>query len=230
MSWTLGIDTSSSILGLGIVNNGNPVTSVTRFLKNSQAEHITKSMQFLFKSAEIKTSDITHVAVTAGPGSFTGLRIGISFTKGMFISQETPITGISSLESLAQSHTIKNGSILIGMDARQDKIFTGEFEKTDGVLKRISNDKILPLEEFKTLTEKHNNIICDALGNVKSTVFNFLNDRKGFIKADEVPFQRGLSSAVIGNARIGNSRLWTPATNILPEYMQESYAQKMRKL
>lgn len=229
MSWILGIDTSSSILGLGIVNDKTPVAAVTRFVRNSHAEHITKGMQFLLQSAGIKASDITHAAVTAGPGSFTGLRIGISFVKGMFISQEVPVTAVSSLESLAQSHTINNGNILIGMDARQDRIFTAEFEKVSGVLNRVSEDKILHIEEFEKLTDGKENIICDVLGNGKSTVFNFLSDHKGFIQADHSPFQRGLSSAIIGSTRVEDDSLWTKATDLLPEYMQESYAEKMRK-
>lgn len=227
MSWILGIDTSSSILGLGIVNDNIPVAAVTRFVRNSHAEHITKGMQFLLESAGIKASDITHAAVTAGPGSFTGLRIGISFVKGMFISQKVPVTAVSSLASLAQSHTINNGNILIGMDARQDRIFTAEFVKESGLLKRVSEDRILHLDEFKTISEGYEHIICDVLGNGKSTVFNFLDGHKGLIHAEKSSFQRGLSAAVIGSKRLNEKDQWKQATDILPEYMQESYAEKM---
>lgn len=229
MSWILGIDTSSSILGLGIVQDKKPVAAVTRFVRNSHAEHITKGMQFLLESAGINASDITHAAVTAGPGSFTGLRIGISFIKGMFISQQVPITAVSSLESIAQSHTITNGNILVGMDARQDRIFTAEFKKENGLLSRVTEDKILHVDEFKEETKDKEHIICDVLGNGKSTVFNFLSDHKGLIHAESSPFQRGLSAAIIGSNRLDDSKQWNKATDILPEYMQESYAEKMHK-
>lgn len=229
MSWILGIDTSSSILGLGIVHDDTPVAAVTRFVRNSHAEHITKGMQFLLESAGINASDITHAAVTAGPGSFTGLRIGISFIKGMFISQKVPVTAVSSLESLAQSHTITNGNILVGMDARQDRIFSAEFKKENGLLIRLSEDKILHVDEFEKEANGHEHIICDVLGNGKSTVFNFLSNHMGLIHAESSPFQRGLSSAVIGANRLNDESLWSKATDILPEYMQESYAEKMHK-
>ncbi len=225
MSWILGIDTSSAELSIGLINEGKPHITYSRYVPNSHAEHITKAITFIFESSGINASEISHVGVAVGPGSFTGLRIGISFLKGFFLRRETPILPISSLLSIAGAFHTSDCSIVSAMDARQNRVFCAKFRKENESCKRITDDALLTADEFYNTIEKDNIILFDTLGYGKSTVFDSLKERKNSYSSGEVSLQRGLSCALIAANTIDNSTEWKKSTDILPNYMQLSYAE-----
>lgn len=226
MSWILGIDTSSIELSIGLIKKGKAPTTYSRYVPNSHAEHITTAVNFIFRSTGITAADISHAGVAVGPGSFTGLRIGISFIKGFFLRREIPILPVSSLQAMSTSLHVKDCSVISAMDARQNKVFCAAFEKDNGKCKRVSEDELLSKEEFYNSLEKESLIVFDSLGYSKSSVFDSLKTQKIGYNANEVPLQRGLACALIASDMIGESAVWKKSTEILPNYMQPSYAEK----
>ena len=178
MSWILGIDTSSAELSLGLLKDGEPFLSCSRYARNSHAEHITSAMNFLLESSGIEPADISHAGIAVGPGSFTGLRIGISFLKGFFLTSNTPILPISSLHSMAESFTCKDGSLVAIMDARQDRIFCAKFESGKDSLKRVSDDELVSLQTQDKIFKKDETLLIDTSGHSKSSVPDSFKDYK----------------------------------------------------
>ena len=229
MSWILGIDTSSAELSLGLLKDGEPFLSCSRYARNSHAEHITGAMNFLLESSGIGPGDISYAGIAVGPGSFTGLRIGISFLKGFFLTSDTPILPISSLHSMAESFTGADGSIAAIMDARQDRIFYARFEGGKDSLKRVSDDEIVSLQSSDNIIKKDDALLIDTLGYSNSSVLNSFKSYINVHMTNNLSLQRGLACAFIASRSIDAKNEWKRAKDILPNYMQESYAELKAK-
>ena len=88
------------------------------------------------------------LAIAAGPGSFTGLRIGIAAVKGLAWAADKPCLGISTLEAMAENIAHLNGLVVGAMDARRAQVYNAVFEAKDGVLTRLTPDRAISLEEL----------------------------------------------------------------------------------
>ena len=111
----------------------------------------------LMKQCGVTVNDIDAVAVAAGPGSFTGVRIGVAAAKGFAWGKEIPCCGVSTLEAMAENAGVYNGFVLPVMDARRQQVYCGLFRAEQGALTRVAPDRAIALsdlaEEIKSLEE-----------------------------------------------------------------------------
>ena len=111
----------------------------------------------LLKSSGKTVADITAVAVAEGPGSFTGVRIGVAAAKGFAWGGQLPCYGVSTLEAMAESLGIWQGYVCPCMDARRNQVYNALFYVNCGKIQRVREDRAIALsdlaEELKTLTE-----------------------------------------------------------------------------
>lgn len=105
--------------------------------------------QDLLKVCGKTQKDITHLAVAAGPGSFTGVRIGVAAAKGFAWGAELPVYGVSTLESMALSLGAFEGHVCACMDARRNQVYNAVFLAVNGKLDRLSDDRAISLAELK---------------------------------------------------------------------------------
>lgn len=103
----------------------------------------------LLKNCQKSVKDVTAVAVAAGPGSFTGVRIGVAAAKGFGWGAQLPVYGVSTLESMARSLGVRNGYVCACMDARRSQVYNALFLAKDGQLERICEDRAIALEDLK---------------------------------------------------------------------------------
>ena len=104
----------------------------------------------LLKVCGKSAADVTHLAAAAGPGSFTGIRIGVSAAKGFAWGAEKPVYGVSTLESMALGLGVWSGYVCCCMDARRNQVYNAIFLAENGSLKRISEDRAIALSDLKT--------------------------------------------------------------------------------
>jgi tRNA threonylcarbamoyladenosine biosynthesis protein TsaB len=102
----------------------------------------------LLKNMELTLDDVDLIAVAAGPGSFTGLRIGVSAVKGLAWAGEKPCCGVSTLEAMAWTVAHMGGEICAVMDARRKQVYNARFTVQDGVPVRLTEDRAISLEEL----------------------------------------------------------------------------------
>ena len=102
----------------------------------------------LLKSCGYTPQDVTAVAVAAGPGSFTGVRIGVAAAKGYAWGMEIPCCGVSTLEAMAENLGIYEGYVLPVMDARRSQVYNALFKAEKGVLSRLCADRAISLQEL----------------------------------------------------------------------------------
>ena len=102
----------------------------------------------LMKQCGKAPADVTHVAVAAGPGSFTGVRIGVAAAKGFAWGREIPLCGVSSLEAMALTLGVWEGTVCCVMDARRNQVYNALYRAEGGSITRIREDRAISLEEL----------------------------------------------------------------------------------
>jgi len=225
----LGIDTSSTDLSVCLSVDDSPVSTICRYVRNSHAEHITQSVKLALELGGVDVTDVTHIAVSTGPGSFTGLRIGLSFVKGLCMMTERRVLPLSSLMVLA--HAVNSNyprkKIYTALDARQGRIHWGGFAGDDsGNIRRLTADRLSPPEELLNELSPDDTLVTDRMGYQRSTVFDMFSGKVNTINAEKTPLQRGVSCASLAFGSIDGSGLWKSAQHIVPDYLQMSAAEE----
>jgi tRNA threonylcarbamoyladenosine biosynthesis protein TsaB len=225
----LGIDTSSTDLSVCVCVDGSPVSSICRYVRNSHAEHITQAVKLSFELGGIGADDVTHIAISTGPGSFTGLRIGLSFVKGFCMMTGRKTIPLSSLMVLAHAAGSghNNKKIYTALDARQGRVHWGCFSVDDSAnIKRLAGDRLSPPNELFNELSPEDILVTDTMGYQRSTVFDMFAGKAKIIRAEKSSLQRGLSCALLAFGSISNDEMWTPAQLIVPNYLQMSAAEE----
>ncbi|MGH7865581.1 MAG: tRNA (adenosine(37)-N6)-threonylcarbamoyltransferase complex dimerization subunit type 1 TsaB [Candidatus Binataceae bacterium] len=147
----LGIDTSSPIARLALVAYGRVVASESRRPRSHAAE-LADAVAQLLASAAVGISDLAAVAVAIGPGSFTGLRIGISYAKGLAMASHCAVVGIPSLDCLALAALERAGNrerlICPVVDARRGEVYAALYAVVDDGLQKLTDDLVVTLESL----------------------------------------------------------------------------------
>jgi tRNA threonylcarbamoyladenosine biosynthesis protein TsaB len=226
MSYFLGIDTSSGELGIGLADEAQGLLGVSRYMRNSHAEHICQTIEFLFASCAVKPGEIDFIAVAAGPGSFTGLRIGISFVKGFCFNRTAKVLPVSSLESAAFAWNDREKPIAVAFDARNGEVFWARFEPRGDSVVRTHDDALTPIHRFRENIGKGDLVITDTLGHAKSTAFDFLKETPGVYALEKYPVQRGLACARLAIRAKNDQSRWVSAAEIMPRYLSITTMEK----
>jgi tRNA threonylcarbamoyladenosine biosynthesis protein TsaB len=123
MIW-LGIDTSNVPLSVAVVKDDQLLVEWTSSIKVTHSVGAMPAVEEALKQASIKPADIDVIAVAEGPGSYTGVRIGVTIAKTLAWTLKIPVVGVSSLQTLAANGSLFNGLICPIMDARRGNVFS----------------------------------------------------------------------------------------------------------
>ncbi|MDY6407865.1 MAG: tRNA (adenosine(37)-N6)-threonylcarbamoyltransferase complex dimerization subunit type 1 TsaB [Pseudomonadota bacterium] len=122
---TLAIDTVADSISVALIQNGQTIASQYRAMERGQGEALIPMIQNVIRKAQYDFNDLTQVAVSVGPGSFTGVRIGLATARGIGLALNIPVVGISAFEAAAfKTH----GDILIVLDTKRGDFFTQRFQ------------------------------------------------------------------------------------------------------
>lgn len=123
MIW-LGIDTSNVPLSVAVVQDGQLLVEWTSSMKLTHSVGAMPAVEEALKQANLQPNEIDAIAVAEGPGSYTGVRIGVTIAKTLAWTLQIPLVGVSSLKALAAAGTLFNGLICPIMDARRQNVFS----------------------------------------------------------------------------------------------------------
>lgn len=146
----LALDTSSQAASAALLEDGKLLGESFINIPTTHSQTILPMAQQLLTAVGIPLAEIDRFAVTCGPGSFTGLRIGLSAIKGMAFALNKPCCGVSTLESLAWNLAGWSGLVCPVMDARCKQVYTALFDCSDGTPRRLWEDQALSIEEWQT--------------------------------------------------------------------------------
>lgn len=152
MIW-LGIETSNVPLSIAIMKDGQVLAEVVQHNKLTHSVTCMPTIEEVFKRANLKPSQIDAIAVSEGPGSYTGLRIGVTIAKTMAWTLKKPLVGVSSLKVLASNADLYKGLICTMFDARRRYVYAGAYRGLETIIeeKHISLDELL--SQLKQLNE-----------------------------------------------------------------------------
>lgn len=145
----LGIDSSAISAGCALMDgNGRIIAEQFLNTKHTHSQTLLPMIEGMLKCAGVTTADIDCAAVTVGPGSFTGLRIGVSTVKGMCFGAGKKCVPVSSLEAIAYNFPGIDGVIAACMDARCGQVYNALFRSENGVITRLCDDRAVLLTEL----------------------------------------------------------------------------------
>ena len=188
----IGIDTATATASVALVGHGIIIAEKShpsraaagngdRYpAKSNHAERILPLLESLLESTGMSLQDIDGLAIAIGPGSFTGLRIGLSTVKGLAYGSRLPVVGVSTLLAMAASATDHDGLICPILDARKNEVYAALFEKTGDVVHRLCEDTVASAPSILDIVstsagEKH----CLMVGDGAVTYKQWLADRFG---------------------------------------------------
>jgi tRNA threonylcarbamoyladenosine biosynthesis protein TsaB len=226
MKWFLGIDTSGIELSIGLAADTAPAVSFTRYRKSAHAEDIADSVRFVLSSARIAPDDLCGIGIAVGPGSFTGLRVGIAFVKGFTVFSTLPVLPVSSLSATARAVAPPHSSCLVAFDARQDRVFWARFHRDDTVLQRMCDDRCTDVDSFVTALDRDETVVYDTLGNAKSPLPRLCQTHRNVCDMTTHPLQRGTACALCAAQEPSQSPHWRQSSTLVPRYIAASYVRE----
>lgn len=141
------LDSASKAAGVCILQDGRMVYHASLCRGLTHSETLLPLCDEAFRAAQITPADVDVFAAAAGPGSFTGLRIGLATLKGLAFVHNTPCVCVSTLEALALSQPC-DGIVAAALDARRGEVYCAAFRVRNGAAERLFDDGAMPAAEF----------------------------------------------------------------------------------
>ena len=143
----LAVDTATTSCSVAIVDNTSLLSEFTLAKEETHSKHLMDMIKAALRMSGLNFSDLDGFAVTRGPGSFTGLRIGISTIKGLVVASEKPVVGVSSLEALALQVSYSRDLICPILDARRGEVYFSRYRFLNGHLKKQTKERVEPPDQ-----------------------------------------------------------------------------------
>lgn len=151
----LGIDSSGMVASVAVVEDMQMLAEYTINYKKTHSQTLLPMLDEVAKMIELDLAQIDVIAVAAGPGSFTGLRIGSATAKGLGLALKKPLVSVPTLEGIAYNFCGSDCLICPMMDARRSQVYTGIYEFDGNNLKKVEDQMAVPVSE---ILEKLNQI------------------------------------------------------------------------
>lgn len=211
----LGIDTTTKFLCLGIYANSSFYECKLEMGRNLSAL-LAITIQRALDAAGLKVADIDYFACGLGPGSFTGMRIGLATIKGLSIVRNKLVAGIPTLDILAKNAGAKGSLIVTALDARRGLIYCSSYKNERGVLRRKSEYALLTLDEFIKKFNRHPVILGDAVSVYGDKFHSRIKGARLLDKDYWFPETHNLMELAVRKARAGK---FTSPLTIKPIYL-----------
>lgn len=225
----LGLDSSGIVASVAIVEDDVLIAEYTVNYKKTHSQTLLPMLDEIAKMTELDLNSIDAIVVAAGPGSFTGLRIGSATAKGLGLALKKPLIAIPTVEGLAYNLYDISGLICPIMDARRKQVYTGIYRFTDHQLKVVEDQMEVPME---TVIEKLNQYgeAVTFLGD-GVPVFHELIAEKMTVPYSFAPAhvnkQRAAAVATLGEIYYRQGKTETAMEHV-PDYLRVSQAERER--
>ncbi len=144
----LALDSSAAVCTAALCENEKLICEITVNTGNTHSETLLPVVEQILKLTDTKVDDIELFACSVGPGSFTGVRIGVSTIKGLTFGKDKSCVGVSTLDTLARNISMFDGILCPVMDARRDHVYNALYECSGSVITRLCPDRLISVEEL----------------------------------------------------------------------------------
>lgn len=226
----LAIETTGPIASVAVLYDDGQIEELTNHTDYSHLEEIVPMIKSILNQQGLNKEDITAIAVSRGPGSFTGIRIGMATAKALAQIWDKPIIEVPTLKSFAYGIEDENGSIICPIfDARRSQVYAAAYIKEGDTVQTLIEEDAYELEIFLALLEarnsKNKNVVFygDGINAYEERIQRY----KGHFEfaTESIRFQRADKIARLGAERLRQG-LVTDAFNAKPEYLRKSEAER----
>lgn len=227
----LGIDSSGLVASAAIADEKNIIAEFTVNNKQTHSQTLLPMIEKVVDMSGIELEQIDAIAIAAGPGSFTGLRIGSATAKGIGLALKKPIVSVSTLEGLAYRVSVFDGIICPIMDARRNQVYTGIYKMDDGKLVCLSEQKAVDIheimEELETYEEKVI-FLGDGVEVQRETIEKEFKKNKYCFAPIHLSKQSAAAVAALGEVYFSQGKAES-AEEHKPIYLRKSQAERERE-
>lgn len=221
----LAIDTTTMFGSVALCDGAKLIAEEQMGVDVTHSDRLVATIEHLLTLSRWKKEDIEGIAVATGPGSFTGLRIGLATAKGLALGLKRPIAGASSLLTLAYNAAISDATVVSIIDARRAQVYAAAYRFREGKEKCVLKEGAFDPEP-----------LCRKLGSIKGPLvlvgdgvvtyeklFRKELGKRALIRPDELKFPRGFYLAQLATARL--KRGGDDITELVPNYLRHSDAE-----
>lgn len=144
----LAIETSAKAVSAAVSEGGKILCSGYQDTGLTHSRTLMPIVEGILKNTNLTIKDMDAIAVAVGPGSFTGIRIGVAAAKGLAFAADKPAIPVSTLAAMARNVAFADGLIICAMDARRQQVYNALFEAKDGTLTRLTEDRAIALADL----------------------------------------------------------------------------------
>ena len=224
----LAFETSAKAVSVALAEDGHIVGEYYQNSGQTHSRTLMKLAEDLLNNCDCKPAQIDAVAYANGPGSFTGVRIGVSAAKGFCWGLDIPCVPVSTLEAMAWSHLDAEGLVCCCMDARREQVYNAIFRVSGGNVDRLREDRAVSLAELAADLQTLGTPIL-VVGDGALLTWNTLHDTLPGLKlsAESLRQQRASGVALAGcQAVLAGTAV--SAANTAPNYLRLSQAERER--
>lgn len=219
----LAIDSSAKSASVALTDDGKLISECFVNAALTHSCTLLPMVDNVLKQSALTVNDVDAYAVNVGPGSFTGIRIGVAAVKGLAFSGNKPCACVSTLESMAYNFTDENCVVCSTMDARCKQVYTALFRICDGKVFRLCEDKAESIDELKTELINIDDKIYLAGDGADICYSVFGNELKNIcLPGDNRKYQRAYGVALAAE----NNNDFVDAPAVMPVYLRPPQAER----
>lgn len=190
----LAMDTASQTCSVAVIEGLSILAEINERSGETHSRHLMKIVDHVLDLSRCSIHNLDGFAVTRGPGSFTGLRIGISTVKGLSFASGKPIVGISALDALAFQFAYPSMRIAVWLDARKNEVYCSRYRYEKESLKKIDEDRVLtPEQALDAIIEP-----CLFIGDGASKYHDTIHKTVGHLAVFGRPDQNAIRASAVG--------------------------------
>lgn len=225
----LAFESSAKAASTALLSDGLLLAEYTRNSGQTHSRTLMQMAKDMLTSCDLTPQDIGAVAVAAGPGSFTGVRIGMACAKGFAWGRQLPLYGVSTLEAMVRGAACADGVYCACMDARKGQIYNAVFDWTAGTLLRRTEDRAIAVSELEQELQTIPGPVY-LVGDGAKLVFETLMDKNLPLRLlpEHLCQQRASGVALAAMERISAGEPGDAAA-LTPNYLRQAQAERTRQ-
>lgn len=227
----LALDTSAATASAAVAKDGFLIGEISVRNGKTHSQKVIPMIDSLLKMLDYKPEDLDLLAVANGPGSFTGLRIGVVTIKAMAYALNIPVVEVSTLMALAYTVNEQDGLICPIMDARNRQVYTGLYRTENGSLSVVKEDSGMDIDELTNILKNCNepvHFVGDAVPLYEEYIKE--NGIDARFASDDIFTHRAATVAHLAWLMQKDEKNIKDAFHVIPNYLRKSQAERMRDM